>query len=120
MDVLKSVIQVIIALGILNVWLLRFNKPSEWRGKRSLNMREEFAAYGLPGWSVFVVGAMKITLATFLLVGLFVPEVTEPAAVGLALLMLGAVLMHIRVKDPSKRSLPALTLLILCVLLALL
>ncbi len=74
-------------------------------------MREEFAAYGLPAWSVGVVGFLKVTLAILLLVGIWLPVVTRPAAIGIAALMLGAVSMHLKVRDPMKKSLPALTLL---------
>ncbi len=74
-------------------------------------MREEFAAYGLPAWSVGVVGFLKVTLAILLLVGIWLPVVTRPAAIGIAALMLGAVSMHMKVRDPMKKSLPALTLL---------
>lgn len=120
MNVLQNILQIVIALGIFNVWFLRFNKASEWRGGEAGSMKEEFDSYGLPDWSVFVVGAFKVGFAVLLLVGLFVPVVTEPAAVGLGLLMLVAVLMHVKVKDPPKRSLPALTLLIFCTLVAVL
>jgi len=120
MNVLQNILQIVIALGIFNVWFLRFSKPSEWRGNHAGSMKDEFAVYGLPEWSVYLVGTLKVGFAALLLIGLFVPVVTEPAAVGLGLLMLVAVLMHIKVKDPPRRSLPAFTLLILCTLVAVL
>lgn len=49
-----TIIQLVIALGILNVWLLRFGKTTAWRGGAAKNMKEEFAVYGLPSWSVGV------------------------------------------------------------------
>ena len=103
--------KIVIALGLLNVWLLRAGRPTAWRGRGAQNMREEFAAYGLPAWSVGVVGFLKVTLAILLLVGIWLPVVTRPAAIGIAALMLGAVSMHLKVRDPMKKSLPALTLL---------
>jgi hypothetical protein len=39
--------------------------------------------------------------------------VTRPAAVGMAVLMLGAITMHLKARDPLPRSLPAFTLLLL-------
>jgi uncharacterized membrane protein YphA (DoxX/SURF4 family) len=69
------------------------------------NMKEEFAVYGLPAWSVGVVGFLKILLAALLIAGIWLPAVTKPAAIGMAVLMLGAVSMHIKVKDPLQRSL---------------
>jgi hypothetical protein len=59
MEYLRSVLTVIISLGILNVWLLRFNKPTPYRGGTAKNLKEEFAAYGLPVWFMWVVGASK-------------------------------------------------------------
>lgn len=102
---------VIIALGLLNVWVLRPGKPSAWRGQNAQALCEEFATYGLPAWSVTAVGVAKVTLALLLLVGIWWPAVSRLAAIGIAVLMLGAVSMHLKVRDPIKKSLPALTLL---------
>ena len=112
------VLQVVIALGIFNVWIVRFAKPTAWRGGDATTMQQEFAVYGLPAWSVQVIGALKLLCAAGLIVGIWVPAVTLPAAAGLAVLMLGAIAMHIKVKDPLKKSLPALTMLVLCLLVA--
>ena len=49
-----TIIQIVIALGILNVWLLRFGKPSAWRGGDAQNMVQEFRVYGLPTWSMWM------------------------------------------------------------------
>ena len=112
--------RIVIALGLLNVWLLRAGKPTDWRGGDARNMKEEFAAYGLPEWFLWVVGFFKISLAILLLVGIWIPSVTKPAAIGIALLMLGAVSMHIKVRDPVKKSLPAFSLLVLSLMIILL
>lgn len=118
MEKLVVVIQIIVALGIFNVWVLRFGKPTKWRGGTANNMKEEFAAYGMPGWMVQVVGLLKLTCAACLVAGIWIPALVRPAAVGLSLLMLGAVAMHVKVKDPLKKSLPALTILVLSVIVA--
>lgn len=111
------VCQTVAALAIANVWLLRFNRRTDWRGGRARNMREEFAVYGLPRWSVEVVGGLKLLFALLLLVGLWVPVVATLAAAGLAVLMVGALVMHINVRDPLRKSAPALGLLLLCVVI---
>ncbi len=110
--------QLAIALGLLNVWLLRTGKPTPWRGGDAKNMREEFAVYGLSPGFMQVIGFLKITLAFSLILGLWVHVVTRPAAIGVAVLMMGAVAMHIKVKDPVSRSLPAFTLLVLSILVS--
>ena len=110
--------QLVIALGLLNVWLLRVGKPTAWRGGGASNMREEFAVYGLPPWFMKVIGVLKISLAFSLIIGLWVPFVVRPAAIGIAALMLGAVGMHFKVGDPWKKSLPAFSLLVLSLIVA--
>ncbi len=113
------VIQIIIALGIYNVWLLRFGKATEWRGGTAKSMREEFEVYGLPPWFMSLVGFLKLLFATLLLVGIWYQPVVRPAAFGMAVLMLGAISMHIKVSDPLKRSLPAFIMLVLSGIVAL-
>jgi uncharacterized membrane protein YphA (DoxX/SURF4 family) len=118
METIVIVIQVIIALCIFNVWLLGFGKPSGWRGGSAQNMKEEFQVYGLPEGFVWVIGFLKLLLAVLLIAGIWFPVVIRPAAIGMAVLMLGAVAMHVKVKDPPRKSLPAFTLLVLSVLVA--
>jgi uncharacterized membrane protein YphA (DoxX/SURF4 family) len=120
MNTLNLILQFVIALGILNVWLLRFGMKSQWRGGDSTNMKEEFAVYGLPPWSVPLIGAIKVLCAIGLLVGIWIPSLVNPSAAGLAILMLGAGVMHVKVSDPPKKSLPAATLLILNLLVLIL
>jgi hypothetical protein len=110
--------QVVAALGIFNVWIVRFGKATNWRGGDATSLKEEFQVYGLPGWSVGVIGFLKLLSATLLVAGIWFPPVTRPAAAGLGVLMLGAVAMHLKVRDPLSRSLPALGMLALCVLIA--
>ena len=120
MEVLQIILQLIAGLGILNVWLLRRDKPSPYRAGGASNMKEEFAAYGLPAWSVAVVGTLKILCALGLLVGIFLPVLVLPSAALLGVLMLGALAMHLKVKDKPHRSIPALTLLALCLAIVIL
>jgi hypothetical protein len=119
MPTVVMVLQIVIALGIYNVWLLRFGKATGYRGGTARNLKEEFEVYGLPGWFVWVVGGLKLLLATLLIAGIWVPGVTKPAAAGMAVLMLGAVAMHVKVKDPVKRALPASAMLIMSLVVAL-
>jgi uncharacterized membrane protein YphA (DoxX/SURF4 family) len=119
MNYLVIAIQLVIALGILNVWLIRSRWATDYRGGNAKNLKEEFEVYGLPRWFMGVVGFFKILFAVMLIAGIWVPNLTKPAAIGMAVLMLGAVSMHIKVKDPLKKALPALSLFVLCVAVAL-
>ena len=76
------------------------------------------ATRGNHGQSI-AVGAAKVSLATLMLAGHAVPKLVRPASTGLALFMLGAIGMHVKVKDPIKRSMPAITVLTLSTVAAL-
>jgi len=117
MEKIVLAFQLAVAIGLLNVWLLRPGKATPWRGGAAKNMREEFHAYGLPEWFMWVVGFFKVTLALVLIAGLWIDQIVEPAAIGVAVLMLGAVAMHFKVGDPLRKSLPALSLLVLCLVM---
>lgn len=111
-------LQVAAALGLLNVWLLRFSQSTSYRGGDARTMVEEFAAYGLPAWFTYVIGSLKIGAALALIAGIWLPALVLPAAVLICILMLGALAMHARIGDPLKKSLPALGMLVLCGLIA--
>ncbi|MCH8485437.1 MAG: DoxX family protein, partial [Candidatus Cyclonatronum sp.] len=68
-------------------------------------------AYGLPPVMMKIVGFLKIALATVLLLSIWSPALAVPAAGGMALLMVGALLMHVKVSDPVNKSVPALAML---------
>jgi hypothetical protein len=107
-------LQLIVAVGILNVWLLRSRRATPYRGGDAKNLREEFAAYGLPFWFMCLIGALKVGLALALIVAIWVHPLARPAAIGLGLLMLAAFVMHLKLKDPIEKSLPAIGVLAMC------
>ena len=111
--------QVIIALGILNVWLLRANKATNFRGGSARTMEEEFRAYGLSTNCMKIVKVLKLSFSGLLVLGVWFPLLALVGAVGMAGLMLAAVFMHCKVRDPLYKSLPAASLLLLCLLVAL-
>ena len=119
MHTIPTLLQLIIALGILNVWILRFNKATNYRGGDATTIVEEFKVYGLPAWFCYFVGFLKISSALALLVGLFVPALILPAAALVAVLMAGAVSMHAKVKDPISKAVPASLMLLMSVTLLL-
>ena len=90
METLVQICQIVVGCGLLNVWLLRFNKATAYRGGSASSMLEEFAAYGLPAWSCYLVGFLKVASAFALLAGLLYPVLILPAASVVAALMVGA------------------------------
>lgn len=111
MDFITIFLQLCVAFGLLNVWVIRSNQKTPYRGSHSSSLKGEFAAYGLPLWSFYVIGFIKISSALLLLLGLWIPFLVFPSALVVSLMMLGAVFMHIKVKDPLKKCLPALIML---------
>ena len=104
-------LQLFVAFGLLNVWVIRSNQKTPYRGSNGSSLKNEFAAYGLPLWSFYVIGFIKISSALLLLLGLWIPFLVFPAALVVSLMMVGAVCMHIKVRDPLKKLLPALIML---------
>ena len=109
-----------IAFAIIYAWTYSFNKPSRFRAGKAENMREEFAVYGLPAWSVPVLRVIKLALAVALLAGYFYQPVVKPVAGVLTIIMFVAVMMHLKLrKDPLIRALPAYLLLTFSIFLVL-
>jgi uncharacterized membrane protein YphA (DoxX/SURF4 family) len=111
MEFVRLALQLVVALGLINVWLLRSGKATRYRGGEAKSIREEFAAYGLPSSVMWLVGTLKVAVAAALLVGIFLPALVVPAAALLVVLMTGAFLMHLKVKDPFAKSIPSLLML---------
>lgn len=71
-------------------------------------MHASFAALGLPGWFGYFIGACEIAGA----IGLFIRPLSGLAAMGLAIIMVGALYFHVT-HTPMSAGLPALILLLL-------
>lgn len=119
MTTLAIIAQVVIALGIFNVWLVRRDRPTPYRPDGAENMAEEFRRYGLPDWVRTAVGITKVSLAALLLVGILFTPVAVGAATLMALLMVSAVAAHIRVGDPLVKAMPAFLMLTLSAIVVL-
>ncbi len=115
-----SILQILIAFGLVNVWLVRSGRKTKYRGAGAQNMKQEFAVYGLPSWFMYIIGFFKMVIALVMIIGLFVPQIMYPigfpALIVLSVLMLGALSMHIKVRDPFIKMLPALLMLAMAVL----
>jgi len=108
-----SVLQLVVGLGLLNVWLVRSKSATEYRGGSATSLREEFAVYGLPSFAFPVVGILKVSAAVVLIAGVWLELPVRLAAAVIAALMVGAILMHVKVSDPIKRAVPATIMLAL-------
>lgn len=117
MEYFLILLKLVVGLSILNVWIVNSGKASKWRGGEAQNIKEEFEVYGLPEWSLFIVGFSKITLSIILIASITFTELETFAAAGLAFFLSGSVLMHIKIKDPLFKSIPAASFLFLCLLI---
>ncbi len=118
MDYLLIVLKLIVALGILNVWFLRSGKATSYRGQNAKTLREEFTVYGLPFPVFCFIGILKVGCALALLASIWIPGLAQPAALGLGTLMLGAFVMHLKVRDPLSKALPSIVVLAMCLAIA--
>lgn len=113
LDILEIAIKLGVSLSILNVWLINRKKASPYRGGNATTMQEEFAAYGLSKNAMMIVGTLKCLFAVLLLVSIFYYPAEYIGAVGIVLLMAGAIFMHFKIQDPVKKSFPAALFLLL-------
>jgi hypothetical protein len=120
MSYLQIILQIVVGIGILNVWLIRAHWSTGYRGGDAKNLKEEFATYGLPTSVFYIIGTCKVAIALCLLAGIWIHPLVVPAAYGMAVLMMGAFSMHLKVKDPFKKAWPSLAMLAMSLLIALL
>ncbi|NJN64187.1 MAG: DoxX family protein [Acidobacteria bacterium] len=119
---ISSLLQLIVGFGLLNVWIVRGRSATSFRGGDAKNLRDEFAAYGLPGFTFYLVGALKIGSAIVLIASIWITGdgstlIVRTAAGTVAALMIGAVAMHLKVGDPAMKSLPAALMLVMSALI---
>lgn len=108
-----NLLQLIVGLGLLNVWLVRGRSATAYRGGAAQTLQAEFAAYGLPGFVFYLVGALKVSAAIVLIAGVWMALPVREAAGLVVALMVGALAMHLKVGDPLMKSLPAALMLAL-------
>ena len=115
LDYLQIILQIIVAVTVLNVWLLRFSKSTPWRGGDASSMKDEFKAYGLNDTIMYIVGTLKVLFGFGLIAGIAYPSLVPISCIGIIILMAGAIGMHIKIKDAAKKSLPAFLMLVLSI-----
>tara|TARA_A100001011_G_scaffold152993_1_gene161432 strand:- start:301 stop:645 length:345 start_codon:yes stop_codon:yes gene_type:complete len=107
MNLLSDILQVILALSVIYVWVFRFD-----------NIVLEFKQYGLSDLTRSFVGASKISLSTLLVAGIWFPPLVLMSSILMAFLMICAQIAHFKVKNPWRKHLPSLALLIISVIIA--
>jgi len=119
MDLLLDITQALLACAMIDVWLLRYDKPLRARGGDARTMQEEFRVYGLPDWFRDMTRVLKLGCAALLVVGIWLDWAALVGGAVLTVLMAGAVAMHLKVMDEWYKSVPATFFLLLSALVAL-
>jgi hypothetical protein len=101
MQNILEAIKIIIIASIFFVWVVRYQ-----------NIIQEFKHYQLPDWLRDLVGILKLSFA--LMIQSSNTSLILIGSGGIALLMVAALLTHVKVKNPPPKMLPALSLLVLC------
>lgn len=100
--------QIIVAASVAYVWIFRFD-----------NIIIEFKKFGLSDLTRSFVGAVKIALATLLIVGIWYPSLVPISAAIMGLIMIAAQYFHFKINNPFLKHFPSLFLLVLCVFITL-
>jgi hypothetical protein len=111
-------LKIIIGISILNVWLIQSNKHTKWRGGDATTIIEEFNVYGLSKSFYVTIYILKVSLAILLLASIQFDVLTLVSSLGLALLLLGSILMHVKVKDAWYKSFPAFLFMLMNLVIA--
>jgi hypothetical protein len=106
MLLLSMLSQIAVSLSIFIVWIFRFQ-----------NVEREFKQFQLNDVTRNMVGVVKTSLSTMLILGIWYPDLIFPSALILAFFMMCAQYFHYSVSNSWKKHLPSLTLLGLCFLI---
>jgi hypothetical protein len=103
--ILLELLCILVFGSIIFVWGVRYS-----------NIKDEFKHFNLPKWLRDLVGIFKFAFAIMLLNDRL--EIILFGATGIAVLMIAALLTHIRLKSSFPRILPSLSLLGACLIIA--
>ena len=116
MSVALWIAAIVLALAMLGAGSMKLIRSRD----QLVAMSMGYAAHFPPG-AIKAIGALEVLAA----IGLIVPALTgiapvfvPLAATGVALLMLGAIITHVRLRDPLGQSVPAIVLLLLAIFVA--
>jgi len=117
MDIVLWILAGVLALAFAGAGFLKLTTPREALIEKGMAWANDFSAQGVRAiGAIEVVGAVGLILPGALDIA---PVLTPLAALGLALTMAGAVVVHLR-RGESKESAPALVLGVLALVLAIL
>ena len=98
LDNIVVALKIISSVAIFFVWVVRYD-----------NIKKEFKSYELPKMFRDLVGILKISFTVML--QFEDTNLVTIGSLGIVVLMLGAVATHLRMKNPVRDMLPAVTML---------
>lgn len=101
---LLDILKIIVFSSVFFVWVVRYQ-----------NIVEEFRAYNYPNWLRDSVGIFKLSF-----VGMLVSSNTQLVvigSIGIMVLMLAAMITHLKVKNPFPKMIPSMILFSLCAII---
>ena len=104
MDTVLGTLRVVAGVAIFFVWVVRYE-----------NIRKEFQEYGLPSWLRDFIGIIKISFVA--IIQFPNDEYILLGSAGITILMLGAVVTHIRMKNSFSKYLPSIAMLSISLIL---
>ena len=97
-ETLIQSLKIITTVAILFVWVIRYD-----------NIKKEFLEYGYPTWFRDLVGVLKISLCVMLHSSS--DNVVIIGAVGISILMIGAVFTHLKMKSTFRKYIASVAML---------
>ena len=107
MEIILILAQIIIATSILIVWVFRYE-----------NITLEFQQYKLSGLTQHLIGALKISLSTILVLGIWYDDLLFFSSILMAFLMICAQYFHFKVNNPLHKFAPSFLLLVISLFIA--
>ena len=97
-------LKIVTGVAIFFVWVVRYD-----------NIKKEFVQYGLPTWVRDLVGILKISFVALLQF----PDVeyTRMGSLGITILMIGAVLTHVKMKSDFRMYIPSVAMLVISLII---
>jgi len=99
--VIVEALKIVVVAAVFFVWVVRYE-----------NIRREFKDYNLPNWFRDLVGILKISFA--LMLHSNNSDVIIIGSLGITILMLGAVGVHIKMKNTFRNYIASVSMISIC------
>ena len=92
-----EVLKIIVTVSMFFIWFVRYD-----------NIKKEFKEYKFPRWFRDVVGILKISFCVMLHSS--IDQIVVIGSLGIIILMLGAVITHIRMRNQFRKYIASVTM----------